>query len=346
MRLDLALGARQIDLNAMTVGAAPLAALADIAQALAPLAELTTTGNLALSSDTVLIGGAPVRELKADLGWSGNGWQVKTFAAKLPGRSVVQVTGRVPRGGTTESLFAGDLAIEAEDLPTLAGWASPNAATMLAGLPPGAASLKGTIAAGPARVRLDNLALGLGTLRLTGAAGYAYPDAGGRGKLDATLKGDGVDLDALLPPARRLLASGRDALDVALTFDGTNVRLSGLPAAKLGLTLAASNGGLSIDRLDIGNLGGLDVAGKGRLASADQLDGGFEARLTGAKADGLAVLAQTFGPAGLDALATRLGPVLAPVDLNLKLAAANGRSDITASGRLGGLSGTAAFGLG
>jgi uncharacterized protein involved in outer membrane biogenesis len=345
MRLDLALGARQIDLNAMTAGAGPLAALADIAQALAPLAELTATGNLALSSDTVLIGGAPVRELKADLGWSGNGWQVKTFAAKLPGRSAVQVTGRVPRGAA-DSLFAGDLAIDAEDLPTLAGWASPNAATPLAGLPPGAASLKGAIAAGPARVRLDNLVLGLGTLRLTGAAGYAYPDAGGRGKLDATLKGDGVDLDALLPLARRLLASGRDALDVALAFDGTNVRLSGLPAAKLGLTLAASNGGLSIDRLDIGNLGGLDVAGRGRLASADQLDGGFEARLTGAKADGLTVLAQTFGPAGLDALTTRLGPVLTPVDLTLKLAAGNGRSDITASGRLGGLSGTAAFGFG
>jgi hypothetical protein len=346
MRLDLALGARQIDLNAMTTGAAPLAAAADIVQALAPLAELTASGNLTLSSDTVLIGGAPVRELKADIGWSGNGWQVKTFAAKLPGRSAVQVTGRVPRGGTAESLFAGDLAIDAEDLPTLAGWASPDAASLLAGLPAGAANLKGTIAAGPARVRLDNLALGLGPLRLSGTAGYTYPDAGGRGRLDANLKGDGVDLDALLPAARRLLSSGRDALDVALVFDGTRVRLSGLPAGKFGLTLASGASGLSIDRLDIDDLGGLDIVGRGRLAAADQLDGGFEARLTGPKADGLAVLAQTFGPAGLDALATKLGPVLAPVDLTLKLAAAGGRSDITASGRLGAVSGNATFGLG
>lgn len=345
MRLDLVLGARQIDLNAMTAGAAPIAAAADIVQALAPLAELTASGNLTLSSDTVLIGGGPVRELKADLGWSGNGWQVKTLAAKLPGRSSVQVTGRLPRGAA-DSLFAGDLAIDAEDLPTLANWASPDAAALLAGLPGGTTSLKGSIAAGPARVRLDNLALGLGGLRLAGTAGFTYPEAGGRGRLDATLKGDGIDLDALLPPARRLLGKGRDALDVALVFDGTNVRLSGLPASKLGLTLAATGGGLSIDRLDIGNLSGLDVSGKGRLAAADQLDGAFDARLTGPKADGLTVLAQTFGPAGLDALATRLGPVLAPVDLNLKLAAANGRSDVTATGRLGGLSGTATFGLG
>lgn len=346
MRLDLALGARQIDLNAMTAGAAPLDAIADIAQTLAPLAELTASGSLDLSSDTVLIGGAPVRELKADLGWSGNGWRVKTLSARLPGRSTLQVTGRVPRGGTDDSVFAGDLAVEADDLPSLAGWASPSAAELFTGLPAGTASLKGSITAGPRRFQLGELALGLGPLRLTGAAAYSFPEGGGRGRLDVTLKGGGVDLDTVLPPARRLIASGRDTLDVALAFDGADVRLSGLSAKKLGLTFTAGPDGLAIDRLNIDDFGGLDVAGKGRLAAADKLDGGFEARLTGARADGLTVLAQTFGTSGLDALATRLGPVLAPIDLELKLATSGGRADVTASGRLGGVSGTAAFGIG
>nr|WP_245404847.1 AsmA family protein [Ancylobacter gelatini] len=354
-RLELALGARQLDLSAAAGKAAPLAVLNAVAATLAPLSRVAATGALDFSSDTVLLSGAAMREVKAGLDWSGEGWSARALEARLPGRASIRLAGALPGTRDTragDELFAGTIDLSAEDLAAFAGWAAPEAPTLLAGLPAGAARLTGGIAIAPERVAFDAATLSVGTMTLTGGGAYAFPP-GGRGKVDAALAAEGVDLDPLLVPVRRLLAMSGEKLDVALGFKGRRVRLAGVDAGQIDLALATTPEGLSIQRLALANFGGLNVTGSGLLVSPEAgraagADGRFEARLAGTKADGLPALARTFGLARVEELVARLGPTLAPVDVGLTLTADKGALDLDARGRLGVVEGSAVatFGAG
>ncbi|MFT0861891.1 AsmA family protein [Ancylobacter sp. G4_0304] len=354
-RLELALAARQLDLSAATGNAAPLAALNAVAATLAPLSRVAATGTLDFSSDTVLLAGAAMREVKAGLDWSAEGWSARALEARLPGRAGIKLAGALPgtRGTRAgDELFAGTVDLTAEDLAAFAAWAAPEAPALLAGLPAGSARLTGGIAIGPERVAFDAATLSVGTMTLTGGGAYAFPP-GERGKVEATLAAEGVDLDPLLVPVRRLLAMSGEKLDVALGFKGRRVRLAGVDAGQIDLALATAPEGLSIQRLALDDFGGLDVTGSGLLVSpeaghAASADGRFEARLAGTKADGLPALARTFGLARIEELVARLGPTLAPVDVGLTLSADKGVLDLDARGRLGMIEGsaTATFGGG
>ena len=351
-RLELALAARQIDLNAATANAPPLAALNAIAATIAPLANYAATGALDLSSDTVLISGAAMREVRVGLDWSADGWRARNIEARLPGRASVKLAGRLPQPGQANTgqaataLFTGDVALNAEDLPAFASWAAPESIALLVGLPTGGAKLDAAISIGDARIDLSRMTATMGEVKLTGSAGYTFPTSNARGRADATLATEKVDLDALLPATRRLLALSGARLDVGLNFTGRAVRLAGVDAASVDLGLTSNEDGLGIQRMAITNFGGLNVTGSGRLpppaagANSDT-DGRFEARLRGDKAEGLPALARAFGFPNSEALLTQMGPMLAPLDVAFTLVSDSGRMDLSANGKLGVLSGTA-----
>lgn len=346
-KVELALAARQIDLNAATSNAPPLAALNAIAATIAPLANYATTGALDLSSDTVLISGAAMREVRVGLDWSGEGWRARTIEARLPGRAGVKLAGRLPQPGqAAASLFTGDVALNAEDLPAFAAWAAPDSIALLTGLPGGAAKLEAAITIGEARIDLSRMTATMGEVKLTGSAGYVFPTSAARGRAEATLATEKVDLDALLPATRRLLALSGARLDVGLNFNGRAVRLAGVDAAAVDLGLTSDSEGLGIQRLTITNFGGLNVTGSGRLpppgaGATSDTDGRFEARLRGDKTDGLPALARAFGFPNSEALLTQMGPMLAPLDVALTLVSDSGRMDLSATGKLGVMSGNA-----
>lgn len=347
-RLELTLAARQLDLGSATGNQAPLAALNAVAATIAPLSHVATNGALNLSSDTVLIAGSPMRDVKAGLDWSEQGWRARSLEARLPGRASVKLAGRLPRaaqGGAGSELFAGDIDLSAEDLAAFAAWAAPEATGLLAGLPGGAARVQGAMAMRDSEVAFNNATLTVGTMTLKGGGSYAFA-SGGRGRLQASLSAEGVDLDPMLVPVRRLLAMSGEKLDVALDFKGRKLRIAGVNAGSIDVAVRTQPEGLSIERLALDDFGGLDVSGSGRLAAPSAgaepaADGRFEARLSGAKADGLPALARTFGLGRVEELIGKMGPMLAPVDVALTLASERGRSDLTAEGRLGVLTGTA-----
>lgn len=362
-RLELKLAARQVDLNAMTGGAAPLAALDALAHTIAPLAGVAASGTLDFSSDTVLLSGAPLREVKAGLDWSQAGWRARDLQARLPGGTRAQLSGSLPSvtaaaGDPARALFGGTVLLEAQDLPAFAAWAAPEARGLLAGLPAGPARLAADINVAAGRIALDKLDVAAGDGRLTGTAAYTLPAEGTRGRIDAVLSSTDVDLDALLPTARRLVGFGLDRTDLALSLSGRQVRIAGLSAASIDLILKGGTDGLGIERLAIDDLAGLALTGSGRLSIAAEAqaqapgaaglgaDGRFEAQIAGPRADGLPALARAFGLAQAEALLTRAGTALAPVDLRLAVEQKAGRISLEGGGRLGVLSGSGRVGFG
>nr|WP_255607790.1 AsmA family protein [Ancylobacter sp. Lp-2] len=353
-RLELSLAARQIDLNAATGGAPPLAALNDVARAIAPLAGVTSAGTLDLAADTVLVAGATMREMKAGLDWSGGNWTVRGLEARLPGGARARLAGKVtgssaaPSAGAGDApaLFAGTVAATADDLPAFLAWAMPQAGGIATGLPPGAAKLDAGIALGTDKIELSAMTLGAGGLTLTGSGSYAFATGDRRGRVDTALVGRSVDLDPLIAPARRLMAAGGEALDIGLTFSGRAVRLAGVDVSGIDLALTAGTQGIDIERLALANFGGIDLKGAGRVAAAGDPDGGLHATLTGARADGLMALARLSGFEPVQEALAKLGPDLAPVNAEVTLASAAGRMDLSVAGRLGAYSGKGALGFG
>ncbi|MCS0503834.1 AsmA family protein [Ancylobacter mangrovi] len=358
-RLQLSLGARQIDLNAATGNAPPLAAIDAFARTVTPLAGLADTGSLDLASDTVLMGNSAMREVRAGLDWSAAGWRARTVEARLPGRAAVKLAGRLPQAGAGKApsgtggdpaVFAGTIVLTAEDLQAFAAWAAPDATTLLAGLPDGAARLEADIALGGDRVALDRINATMGPVRLSGTGAYVFPEADSRGQLDAALSTEQLDLDPLLPPLRRLLGFGGERFDLALSFSGRAVKLAGVTVAGMDVALHSNASGISIERLSLADLAGLNLTGSGRLAApganGSETDAHFTARLSGPRADGLPALAQALGLAPAATLARTLGPALAPLDVGLTLASRTGRMTLEAKGRLGQVSGDVSAGFG
>ncbi|QFR33354.1 AsmA family protein [Ancylobacter sp. TS-1] len=357
-RLELQLSARQVDLNAVTGGAAPLAALDALVHTVAPLASVAATGTLDLSSDTVLLSGAPLREVKAGLDWSAAGWRARSLQARLPGGARAQLSGSLPSVTATaddpaRTLFGGTVLLEAQDLPAFAAWAAPEARSLVVGLPPGAARLSADINIAAGRIALDKLDVTAGEGSFAGTAAYTLPAAGVRPRFDAVLSTSAVDLDTLLPTARRLVGFGMGQIDLGLSLSGRQVRFAGASAASVDLILKGGTGGLVIERLAIDDFAGLDLTGSGRLAALGDpdatgagADGRFEAQLSGPRADGLPALARAFGLPQAESALTRAGAALAPVDLRLVIASQAGRTSLDAGGRLGMLTGAGRLGFG
>ncbi|MFK8250261.1 AsmA family protein [Ancylobacter terrae] len=338
-RLDLTLAARQIDLGA-AAGMSPTAALNAMGAALAPVITLVPTAAVTLSADTLLLGGAPTRDLRAAFGWSATGWQVSSIEAKLPGRSALRITGAT--ASADGGALAGTLAFESDDPVVFAGWAAPGAVSVLAGFPAGPLKLGARFAAGLDRLRLADLDLALGAVtRVGGTLTYAYPAAPATGGLEAALTAAGLELDPLVEPVRRAFAA-TSGLPVALAFTGSGIRLAGLGADKAAFRLSAGPRGLAIDDIDVVGLGGIDVTGSGRLAAPDAPPAAqFDLRLAGNEAAGLPALLRFAGATAAAGVADRLGATLAPLDLAVKLDTSGRAVTLSASGRLGALSGTA-----
>lgn len=350
-RLELKLSARQLDLNAVTGGAAPLAAIDGLAATIAPLADVATSGALDLSSDTVLLAGAAMREVQAGLDWSPAGWRARTIQARLPGGARAELSGSLPRvSGTADpnaALFGGTVVLEAQDLPAFAGWAVPESRTLVTSLPAGAARLAAELSVSEERIAFDKLDLTAGDGRFAGTAAYTLPQGGKRGRVDAVLTTSNVDLDALLPPARRLVGLGMEKIDLGLSVTGSQVRFAGASAKNVDIILKGDADGLGIERLAIDDFAGLDLAGAGRLAGAGgDGDGRFEAKLSGSRADGLPALARAFALPQIEPFLTSTRALLAPVDIRFKLASQAGRTTVEAGGRLGSLSGAGRVGFG
>ncbi|MDF2618257.1 MAG: AsmA family protein [Xanthobacteraceae bacterium] len=346
-RLEMKLAARQIDLNAATGGAAPLAALHALAGTLAPLSGIASTGTLDLSTDTVLLSGAAMREVKAGLDWTPQGWRARAIQARLPGGARASFAGSLPsvsgRADPKAALFGGTAVLEAEDLPAFASWAAPEARALVAGLPGGPARLSADLNVAAGRFALDKLDLTAGDARFTGTAAYSLPQDGGRGRIDAVLATENVDLDMMLPAARRLVGLGMSQLDLGLSLSGKRVRYAGSSARSVDVILKGGTEGLGIERLAIADFAGLDLTGSGRLTGLDgtaDADGRFEAKLSGSRADGLPALAQALGLTQAEPILAAMGPTLAPVDLKLTLDSKAGRSTLEAGGQLGSLTGS------
>lgn len=201
----------------------------------------------------------------------GGGLVLRRFEAKAPGAARLSVNGSLDTEPTPR--FAGQVSVDAPESEGFGrylrklGLDGP-AVAMMDGRPIQASA---DIAAAAPTLSLRNLRLALGEARVTGNARYTQGEAGARGRFDAQLAAQGVDI-ATLPSFAQALG-GLRGHDLGLTLRATQVRYS-VPgerkAAGAGGTIAASiksdGPALTIDALDVSDLAGANARLSGRIA--------------------------------------------------------------------------------
>jgi hypothetical protein len=266
-RAALTLGSRRIDLDGFLMSAQGQALLARGSPSLGR--GLPVMVDLDLAVDSLGLGLDEWTGLRAagTLNRSG-GLSLRRFAATAPGAAALTASGEIDTAGAPR--FNGQLSVEAPDSEGIGrylrklGLEGP-AVAVLDGQPIQATA---DVSVAAPTLSLRNLRLSLGTARITGNARYTKGEGETRGRFDAQIAAQGIDV-ARLPTLSGALA-GLHGHDIGLTVQARDVRYGPAGASSGNGTIAASiqsdGPALVVDSLDVTDLAGANAKLSGRIA--------------------------------------------------------------------------------
>ena len=317
------LSSPQIDLDRIlalpdAVARRPLVAIKRLAEVFAGTRHLPIAVRLAISVDTVTFAGAMLQRVGGDLTSDGDSWNIERFGLRAPGLTQVAFSGRL---GSTASgaAFAGATKIESADPRVLAGWLADRRDVQLA--TPGPLRFASDVTLGSEKIVLERLQAGLERMTVDGRLDYSWPAGDRPARLNATLHSPQFDLDR----AQALLMAGLGDTfewprEGTLAVDIGRAMVGATEATDIDVKLRRDAGGLDIERLAIGDIGGAKLAVAGRIDTDGSAPrGAMTLDLDARNLDGVAGLLEKFSSPAADRL-RRLAGRAVPAKLRGTLA--------------------------
>jgi large subunit ribosomal protein L24 len=317
------LSAAQIDLDRILAlpapdGRRPLVAIRTLAESLVRSQRLPVALRLGISVETVTLAGAMLQRVGGDLRSDSGGWNIENLALRAPGLTQVAFSGRL--GASPEGVaFNGATKIESADPQALIGWLAdrPNGQPA----PSGALRLTSDVALGGGKIALDRVQAELDRMKIEGRLDYTWPDGDRPAKLNAVLRAPELDLDraqslvlASLGPPLDWPREGTLAIDIGRTTVG------GVEAKDIAVQMRRDTGGLDIERVAIGNIGGAKLTVSGRVDTHEAAPRGTLALDLDARSlDGMAALVAKFSGPVADRI-RRIASRAVPLKLHTSLA--------------------------
>ena len=335
---DLEIDARQVDLDRFLGeprSRVPAAVLAAALGRVPSEARPPFDGRLRIALKSLVLGGDVVRDVAADVETAAEGWRVASASAVLPGGSPTAASGALALAGG-ELGFAGKVDFATADLPNLRRWLSGGDAGGTA--PVRRVAVKGEVSARHGAVSIGNAEVAVDGARSTGRLAWRAAGPRDRGRLDAALVSERLDLDALGADRVIVGALSDTTTDVGLTLQAKALTFAGVRMADVSIEGSLGAEGIDLKRFSIRDAGGATLSGSGRIAAgARGREGEVGFRVEAERLAPVLALARAVGapPEALDALDARAG-ALAPVKLGMVVEAdAKGRR-FTASGDAAG----------
>jgi uncharacterized protein involved in outer membrane biogenesis len=348
-RYDFSLAARQIDLDRLSPGRAPAAAVPppgaapvpttaapDLAEAMrralalvAGINRLDVDGRLALDVASTVVGGGIAQDLKAVLKPRVDHVAVDAFEIRLPGRSRVTARGQLATDGPDAGSFTGTGSIASEQPQVLAAWLRKDKA---GGVLP-TFTLDGRVTLGPTLARLDDATLSLGGATATGGLMIETPRDGAPRRLAARLAAETLDLDRIVALGSLFGVDG-DGLagNAALDLEVGTLTAGDLVAKGVVAHLARDGDRLTVDRLAVADADGTSIAASGTVDHIfTRPEGSLKATLRADRPEGAERLAARLFP-GSDERVRRLAGRLAPLAADIVLDADAGPGVGTGTG--------------
>ena len=238
--------------------------VASLEKALAALPRPAMPGTVEVRLPAVVAGDTTIRDVHLSAEPAQGGWQVKSFAATLPGRATLEADGLLR---TQDSLgFSGSLLLAVGQPSGFAAWLARDVDEAIRRLP--AAGFKADVEMSDDRQSFRNLELILGKAKFSGRIDAAEP-AGARPSVAMALDGGALDVEGLAAFAS-IFVSDKGAnrfadRDLDFQVKAGPVEAWGLTADTLDTALRLRQGALEIDRLSVGGLAGASISATGRI---------------------------------------------------------------------------------
>jgi len=338
-RVEGVLSARQIDLDrlgpAPDVSATPMAVLRALSDALRDALRPPLPTRLGVGVDGVVLGGATVTAVRADLALDGDEWEIGTLEFRAPGSAQVRTSGRLKWSAQGAS-FTGAAAVDAGDAGALAAWLEGRSHPSTGQRGPLRAS--GDVTLAPDRVSIAQLKAEIDRKAIAGHLTYAWA-TDGRARLEAELNAAELDLDETIAFGRGALSGLSFELpsEVALALDVGRASLAGVDAKRIKAKLRLDGNELALERVSIGDFAGATLEAGGRVegpwtAPKGALTLDFDGRSLG----GITALVEKFWPPAANTvgiLAPHLSPTKVRAAINFNPATADNRNPATADNR-------------
>ncbi|MGP2493173.1 AsmA family protein [Mesorhizobium sp. PUT5] len=238
--------------------------VAALEKALAALPRPAMPGTVEVRLPAVVAGDTTIRDVHLSAEPAREGWQVKSFAATLPGRTTLEADGLLRTQGSLG--FSGSLLVAVGQPSGFAAWLARDVDEAVRHLP--AAGFKADVEMSDDRQSFRNLELILGKAKFTGRIDAAEP-ANARPSVAMALDGGALDVEGLAAFAS-IFVSEKGAnrfgdRDLDFEIKAGPVDAWGLSADTLDTALRLRQGLLEIDRLSLGGLAGASISATGRV---------------------------------------------------------------------------------
>jgi hypothetical protein len=318
-----ALSSSQIDLDRLlalpqAVRQRPLAAVKTLAESVIAATRLPIPAALSINAESVMLGGAALTRVGADLAVDADGVDIKSLELRAPGMTQMRVGGRL---GTTATgvQFVGSSRLEANDPRALVAWLTGRGDEQTASV--GSLRLGGDVALGSDAITLEGLKLEFDRMTVAGRLAYAWASDDRPARLDVALTAPEIDFDRVHAVAKAVLGDSTFDLprEGALSLKIARAVVVGIEAKQTDVSMRADANGFEIERLAVADFGGAGLAVKGRFDGKAQSPRGAVALDLDVRAlDGVMALLEKVAPQTAEQL-RRAGGRLTPATLRASL---------------------------
>ncbi len=300
-RLQGLFSARHIDLDRLiatpdTMRRLPFAAIKTFAEMFGGTFQPAMPTRLAVSVDTVTLGGAALQTVAADLSTGGDGWQLDKLEFRAPGFTHVRASGRLEQ--TAKGLgFAGLANVNATDSMTLLGWLTGRSDPTPGPLK--AWHAHGDVTLTSDRIAIEQLKTKFDRATLEGRLAYAAASASRPSYLEAELGAAELDIDAWLQVAQTMFSGLQleRPREMALKLVIDKARIVGIETRKAAVDLKLNGNELDLQRLAVEGFGGASFEASGRIdALSTSPRGNIKLDLDARNLAGMVALAERIAP--------------------------------------------------
>lgn len=314
--LRAVLSARQVDADKLAGrdDAEPLRILPALRAGLAAIPQAPIPAQIEFNSDQIMLGGRPLQNITTELQTDGRSWTFQRLELRAPGMTQLSLNGATPGADS----FSGRLSVESSDPDTLAAWLQGRSEVNRRSTRP--LRLAGDVTIAANHLAIDKLKADIEGGTVEGRIAFVQTGASKGSRIDAELKADRLDLDAAASFVRALAGpQGEWPEEAKLSLDIGRAISAGQELQAFMARFSYGPNSIVLDRLKLGQAGGLTIDGGGNLNRAT-LQGRLVLHATAASLAQMASIAAPLAPTLTTRLsAVDLGPGPASADLVLDI---------------------------
>jgi large subunit ribosomal protein L24 len=242
----------------------PFAAIKAFTETFIGSQRLPLPVDLGVTVEGLTLAGATIQRFSGDFRARADGWNIERLELRAPGLTQLAMAGRLAVEGGSVS-FKGRTRLESKDPKALIAWLTNRADVQT--LASGGLTVDGNFSFSNDQVSVEDLKADLDRMSVQGRLSYAWGKGDQPPRMEAVVSSPEMDLDRAYGLVQGLFDGSvfdwpREGLLSARIDRAT---LAGVEASRANLNIRFDKNGLNVERLAIGDFGGVALAAKGGI---------------------------------------------------------------------------------